>query len=67
MSYQEMNKYIEVTNEVTDIVNDPNLTMSSKIRQLSAMNVPRGQIAKLVNRKYQQVRNILNSPLKKTS
>lgn len=58
-------EYLTITDEMTQIVNDPNLTMSSKIRTLASMDVPRGQIAKLVNRRYQHVRNVLITPLKK--
>lgn len=62
----QISNYVTVTDEINQIVTDPNLTMSSKIRTLSSMNVPRGQIAKLVNRRYQHVRNVLTTPLKRS-
>lgn len=66
MTQVQMTNYVTVTDEITQIVNDENLTMSSKIRQLASLNVPRGQIAKLVNRRYQHVRNVLTTPLKRS-
>ena len=40
-------------------------TKSSKIRQLAGMNYTRSQIAKMMNIRYQHVRNVLIQPLKK--
>lgn len=65
MTQLNATNYVQVTEEINQIVQDPNLSLSSKIRTLSSMNLPRGQIAKLVNRKYQHVRNVLITPLKK--
>ena len=62
----QVQNYKIVTDEVNQIVNDPNLTLSSKIRTLYSMEFPKGQIAKLVNRRYQHVRNVINQPLKKS-
>lgn len=40
-------------------------TMSAKIRYLASKNMPRGAIAKTLNIRYQWVRNVLITPLKK--
>lgn len=40
-------------------------TVSSKIRYLHAEKYSRGQIASFLNKKYQHVRNVLITPLKK--
>lgn len=58
--------YVQITSEIDQIVQDPKMTISQKIRSLHDLQVPKGQIAKLVNRRYQHVRNVLITPLKKT-
>jgi hypothetical protein len=45
--------------EVSKIVSDPKLNVSSKIRALDSYGVPRAEIAKLLNKRYQHVRNVL--------
>jgi hypothetical protein len=45
--------------EVSKIVSDHTLNVSSKIRALHAYGVPRAEIAKLLNKRYQHVRNVL--------
>lgn len=40
-------------------------TKSAKIRFLSATGMKRGEIAKMLNIRYQHVRNVLITPLKK--
>jgi hypothetical protein len=45
--------------EVAKIVSDPKLNVSSKIRALHSYGVPRAEIAKLLNKRYQHVRNVL--------
>jgi hypothetical protein len=45
--------------EVSKIVSDPKLNVSGKIRALNAYGVPRAEIAKLLNKRYQHVRNVL--------
>jgi hypothetical protein len=42
-------------------------TKSAKIRALHAAGMSRGQIAKALNIRYQHVRNVLVTPVKKTS
>ena len=37
--------------------------VSTKIRYLDKIGFTRGQISKVVNRRYQQVRNTLNTPV----
>lgn len=45
--------------EVSRIVADPKLNVSGKIRALHAYGVPRAEIAKLLDKRYQHVRNVL--------
>ena len=45
--------------EVSRIVSDPKLSISGKIRALHAYGVPRAEIAKRLNKRYQHVRNVL--------
>ncbi len=59
--------YVQINDEIQSILTDSNMNLSQKVRKLDSLQVPRGQIAKLVNRKYQHVRNILITPLKKQS
>lgn len=40
-------------------------TTSSKIRYLHSQGLTRSQIAKLLNKRYQHIRNVLIEPLKK--
>lgn len=40
-------------------------TTASRIRLLAAMNMPKGDIARALNIRYQWVRNVMNTPLKK--
>jgi hypothetical protein len=42
-------------------------TTSAKIRYLDSLGIKRGQIAKIVDRRYQHVRNVLITPLKRQS
>ena len=42
-------------------------TISSKIRYLHNEGLTRGQIATALNKRYQHVRNVLESPLKKSA
>lgn len=42
-------------------------TISARIRYLDKEGFTRNQIALIINRKYQQVRNVLETPLKRTS
>jgi hypothetical protein len=45
--------------DVSKIVSDPRLNVSGKIRALNGYGVPRAEIAKLLNKRYQHVRNVL--------
>lgn len=45
--------------EVSKIVTDPKLNISGKIRALHGYGVPRAEIAKLLGKRYQHVRNVL--------
>ncbi len=40
-------------------------TTAGKIRYLSSMNISRGDISRILDIKYQWVRNVLITPLKK--
>lgn len=42
-------------------------TMSAKIRLLDSLNYTRGQIASFTGRRYQHVRNVLTTELKRKS
>lgn len=42
-------------------------TKSEAIRDLAAMKISRGQIAELLDIRYQHVRNVLTKPLKKVT
>jgi len=41
-------------------------TTSGRIRYLDACGLKRGQIAKILNKRYQHVRNVLITPVKKS-
>lgn len=49
------------------VVDDPKLSISAKIRELSDMGIARAQIAKLLGKRYQHVRNVLNNDTRKAS
>ena len=59
-------KVIMTNDEINQIVTDESLTTSQKIRELNSLNVPRWDISVLLNKRYQHVRNVLITPLKKT-
>ena len=42
-------------------------TVSAKIRYLDSQNVPRADIARILNKRYQHVKNVLDHPLKKSA
>lgn len=42
-----------------DVVSDHRLNVSDKIRELDQMGISRAQIARLLNKRYQHVRNVL--------
>jgi DNA-binding NarL/FixJ family response regulator len=57
--------------DTTSLPFDPNhlsslTTKSSQIRYLDSQGLKRGQIAKTLNIRYQWVRNVLITPLKKS-
>ena len=45
--------------EVSKVVSDRKLSISGKIRALNDYGVPRAEIARLLNKRYQHVRNVL--------
>lgn len=55
----------ELSYDVTEL--ESLSTTSSKIRYLDSKGIKRGQIAKILNKRYQHVRNVLITPLKKQS
>lgn len=58
---------VTVTEQTVVIPDEVNslTTKSAKIRALAAMNWSRGQISKALGLRYQHVRNVLTTPLKK--
>lgn len=48
-----------------EINENPTLNKSQKIRAMAALPMKRGDIAKLMNIRYQHVRNVLITPVKK--
>ena len=52
-------KDVIAQNEVSKIVSDPKSSVSGKIRALNSYGVPRAEIAKLLNKRYQHIRNVL--------
>lgn len=53
-----------IDQEIESVIQDSG-SKSDKIRKLSAMGQTRSQISKLLNIRYQHVRNVLITPLKK--
>lgn len=53
--------------QIESIVTDKNLNVSQKIRMLDSIKVPRSKIAKILDKRYQHVRNVLTTPLKKST
>ena len=63
----KIDQHIEsYNNEIESIVKDQKMTKSNKIRTLYALGTTRSQIAKLLEIRYQHVRNVLVTPLKKS-
>lgn len=59
---------IQVDNsQIESIVNDKTLNVSQKIRSLHSIGVSRSTISKVLEKRYQHVRNVLITPLKKTT
>lgn len=56
-------KVIEVKNDESEL--EGMKTVSSKIRYLAGQGKSRAEIAKILNIRYQHVRNVLVTPLKK--
>ena len=52
---------------ISSIVNDATLNVSQKIRSLDSISVSRSEIAKVLGKRYQHVRNVLTQPLKKST
>lgn len=48
---------------VSTIVGDTSLNTSQKIRSLDSLGIPRAEIALLLDKRYQHVRNVLLTPL----
>lgn len=58
-------KTVTKTSTETDKIVDSSATKSDKIRQLLASGMKRGEVAKLLNIRYQHVRNVELMPLKR--
>lgn len=52
-------------NPKVDTILKKDTTKSQKIRELDSLGLTRSQIAKVLNIRYQHVRNVLITPLKK--
>jgi hypothetical protein len=59
-------KTVLSTPEIEQIVQDTNMTKSAKIRSLHALGIERGDISRILSIRYQHVRNVLITPLKKS-
>ena len=62
----------QVTNDVFEskiqfIRQNDEFTVSRKIRELSSLGVTRSEIGKILNIRYQHVRNVLITPVKRSS
>jgi hypothetical protein len=55
-----------VVTAIDQIVSSTTLNTSQKIRALATEGLSRGAIAKVLNKRYQHVRNVLITPIKKT-
>lgn len=55
------------TNKIDQIVQDHNMSTSTKIRTLYDLGFSRSQIALMLNKRYQHIRNVLITPIKKSS
>jgi len=53
------------TNDIDMIINNNSMNTSQKIKTLDKLGLTRGAIAKLLNKRYQHVRNVLITPIKK--
>lgn len=56
---------IESNDQEIESIRTSSTTTSEKIRKLSALNLSRSEISKILNIRYQHVRNVLITPLKK--
>ncbi len=59
-------KIVPSSTEIDQIVQDPKMTKSDKIRSLYSMGYSKGDISRILSLRYQHVRNVLITPLKKT-
>lgn len=59
-----MTNQVQVTND--EIVSSSTLNTSQKIRELLTRNFSRSQISKMLNIRYQHVRNVQITPIKKS-
>jgi hypothetical protein len=64
MSKKQATQTTEPTTQVSSILNSETLNTSQKIRALALEGLERGMIAKLLNKRYQHVRNVLITPIK---
>jgi len=53
------------TNDIDMMISNNSMNTSQKIRALDKLGLTRGAIAKLLNKRYQHVRNVLITPIKK--
>lgn len=55
----------EMNKKISKIVENTEISKSSKIRQLNEIGISRGEIAKLLEIRYQFVRNVLEREIEK--
>ena len=60
-------KIVPVSDEMGKIISSTELSTSGKIRALFASGMDRSQIAQVLDKRYQHVRNVLVTPIKKNS
>jgi hypothetical protein len=59
-------KNVVTQNPIDSIVTNPNMSTSAKIRSLYDAGITRSQIAQMLDKRYQHVRNVLITPIKKS-
>lgn len=63
MSAKETFKATESLDTVKSVLSDTALNTSQKIRALHALEIPKAEIALILNKRYQHVRNVLLTKL----
>ena len=61
------NTNVSLDSQIESIRTNLSYNTSKKIRELASLNISRSEISKILNIRYQHVRNILITPVKKVS